>query len=163
MIFHPIPLIALIPGLFPRRLVERLNFVDRRRVCNKYPFIHIVHPIYLIHFIPGLVPQEAGGAVEFSGPRTGVNPFIHIVHPIYLIHFIPCIVPRRLVERLNFVDRGRVCIWGWSFGGYLAAMALAEDGRTIRQAFVDKQCTTLAKMYTNVLTVQHYFIEFIVF
>ena len=126
MIFHPIPLIAFIPGLFPRRLVERLNFVDRRRVCNKYPFIHIVHPIYLIHFIP-------------------------------------CIVPRRLVERLNFVDRGRVCIWGWSFGGYLAAMALAEDGRTIRQAFVDKQCTTLAKMYTNVLTVQHYFIEFIVF
>ncbi len=42
------------------------------------------------------------------------------------------------MERLSFVDRARVCIWGWSFGGYLAAMALAEDARTNRQAFVDK-------------------------
>jgi cephalosporin-C deacetylase-like acetyl esterase len=42
------------------------------------------------------------------------------------------------VERLSFVDRARVCIWGWSFGGYLAAMALAEDARTNRQALVDK-------------------------
>ncbi len=42
------------------------------------------------------------------------------------------------MERLSFVDRARVCIWGWSFGGYLAAMALAEDARTNRQALVDK-------------------------
>jgi hypothetical protein len=34
------------------------------------------------------------------------------------------------VERLSFVDWARVCIWGWSFGGYLAAMALAEETRT---------------------------------
>ncbi len=34
------------------------------------------------------------------------------------------------MERLSFVDRARVCIWGWSFGGYLAVMALAEDART---------------------------------
>ena len=42
------------------------------------------------------------------------------------------------MERLSFVDWARVCIWGWSFGGYLAAMALAEDARTNRQALVDK-------------------------
>jgi hypothetical protein len=34
------------------------------------------------------------------------------------------------VERLSFVDRARVCIWGWSFGSYLAAIALAKDAGT---------------------------------
>jgi len=28
---------------------------------------------------------------------------------------------------MSFVDKNKVGIWGWSFGGYMAGMALAKD------------------------------------
>ena len=36
-------------------------------------------------------------------------------------------VMRDLVESLHYVDSSRVCVWGWSYGGYLAGLLLARD------------------------------------
>ena len=32
-----------------------------------------------------------------------------------------------LVDSLHYVDRSRVCVWGWSYGGYLAGLLLTRD------------------------------------
>jgi dipeptidyl aminopeptidase/acylaminoacyl peptidase len=31
------------------------------------------------------------------------------------------------VDNTSYIDDSRVAVWGWSFGGYLAAQMLAED------------------------------------
>ncbi|XP_049831347.1 venom dipeptidyl peptidase 4-like [Schistocerca gregaria] len=36
-------------------------------------------------------------------------------------------VTKRLTEKYGFIDASRVGIWGWSYGGYATAMALAQD------------------------------------
>lgn len=34
---------------------------------------------------------------------------------------------RKIQEKLPYVDSSRTAIWGWSYGGYVAGMALATD------------------------------------
>jgi dipeptidyl aminopeptidase/acylaminoacyl peptidase len=34
---------------------------------------------------------------------------------------------RYLRDSLHFVDKRRVAVWGWSYGGFMAAMALARE------------------------------------
>jgi len=38
-------------------------------------------------------------------------------------------VIRHLAESLSYVDSSKICVWGWSYGGYLTGRILAEDGR----------------------------------
>ena len=33
---------------------------------------------------------------------------------------------RELRKLLSYVDTSKVCVWGWSFGGYLTGLLLAE-------------------------------------
>lgn len=37
------------------------------------------------------------------------------------------LLSRKLEETLPYIDKNRMGIWGWSYGGYAAAMALAKD------------------------------------
>lgn len=39
----------------------------------------------------------------------------------------------KLREKLPFIDGKRVAIWGWSYGGFVAAMALAKDNSSVFQ------------------------------
>jgi dipeptidyl aminopeptidase/acylaminoacyl peptidase len=36
-------------------------------------------------------------------------------------------VTRHLVHNLDFVWKNKVCVWGWSFGGFLASRVVQED------------------------------------
>ena len=38
---------------------------------------------------------------------------------------------RKLQEQFNFIDANHTGIWGWSYGGYAAAMALANDDKHV--------------------------------
>eukprot|EP00090_Calanus_glacialis_P007913 TRINITY_DN16308_c0_g1_i1.p1 TRINITY_DN16308_c0_g1~~TRINITY_DN16308_c0_g1_i1.p1 ORF type:complete len:847 (-),score=98.44 TRINITY_DN16308_c0_g1_i1:552-3092(-) len=38
-------------------------------------------------------------------------------------------VIRHLADKLPYIDDNKICVWGWSYGGYLTGMILAEDGR----------------------------------
>lgn len=40
-----------------------------------------------------------------------------------------------LAKNLTFIDASKVAIWGWSYGGYAAAMALAQSNAQARQHF----------------------------
>ena len=33
----------------------------------------------------------------------------------------------------KFIDESKVCVWGWSFGGFLTARVLALDGENSMQ------------------------------
>lgn len=37
------------------------------------------------------------------------------------------IFKRKLAIRLPYIDSTKIAIWGWSYGGYSSAMALAQD------------------------------------
>lgn len=41
-------------------------------------------------------------------------------------------VTRYLQQNTHWVDRNRTCIWGWSYGGYAASLALARGGDVFR-------------------------------
>ncbi|XP_028157374.1 venom dipeptidyl peptidase 4-like isoform X2 [Ostrinia furnacalis] len=43
-------------------------------------------------------------------------------------------VTRYLQQNFNWVDGNRTCIWGWSYGGYAASLALARGGDVFRCA-----------------------------
>ncbi|XP_041972903.1 venom dipeptidyl peptidase 4 [Aricia agestis] len=43
-------------------------------------------------------------------------------------------VTRYLQQQLHWVDGNRTCIWGWSYGGYAASLALARGGDVFRCA-----------------------------
>lgn len=38
---------------------------------------------------------------------------------------------RKLTEHFKFIDKERIAIWGWSYGGYASAMALAQDEENV--------------------------------
>ena len=38
-------------------------------------------------------------------------------------------VIRHLVKNHKFIDSERVCVWGWSYGGYVTGRILAAIGR----------------------------------
>lgn len=38
---------------------------------------------------------------------------------------------RKLQEKFSFIDANHTGIWGWSYGGYAAAMALANDDKHV--------------------------------
>ncbi|KAI8439998.1 hypothetical protein MSG28_001437 [Choristoneura fumiferana] len=47
---------------------------------------------------------------------------------------LPMLVYVHLHENLSFLDSNRTCIWGWSYGGYAASLALARGGDVFRCA-----------------------------
>lgn len=34
---------------------------------------------------------------------------------------------RKLASEFKFIDRNNMAIWGWSYGGFAAGLALAQD------------------------------------
>lgn len=41
------------------------------------------------------------------------------------------IIHSKLTELFPFIDEKNVAIWGWSYGGYVAGMALAKDDKKV--------------------------------
>ena len=37
-------------------------------------------------------------------------------------------VVHQLVQRIKYIDIDKICVWGWSYGGYLTSRILAEPG-----------------------------------
>lgn len=50
-------------------------------------------------------------------------------------------VARYLSNNLSFIDSNRVAIWGWSYGGYAAAKALARSSKEARQQAISQRAS----------------------
>lgn len=42
-----------------------------------------------------------------------------------------CAISNRYLQSFSYVDSDRIAIYGWSYGGYVAGMALARDNENI--------------------------------
>uniref|UniRef100_A0AAG5DHZ4 Venom dipeptidyl peptidase 4 n=1 Tax=Anopheles atroparvus TaxID=41427 RepID=A0AAG5DHZ4_ANOAO len=59
---------------------------------------------------------------------------------------------RKLADQLPYVDRERLAIWGWSYGGYASAMALAQDTSRVFQCAVSVAPVTDWSFYDSIYT-----------
>uniref|UniRef100_A0A182MBV6 Venom dipeptidyl peptidase 4 n=1 Tax=Anopheles culicifacies TaxID=139723 RepID=A0A182MBV6_9DIPT len=59
---------------------------------------------------------------------------------------------QKLAQQLPFIDPGRVAIWGWSYGGYASAMALAQDSNHVFQCAVSVAPVTDWLFYDSIYT-----------
>ncbi|XP_053689574.1 venom dipeptidyl peptidase 4 isoform X2 [Sabethes cyaneus] len=59
---------------------------------------------------------------------------------------------KTLTERLSFIDPERVAIWGWSYGGYASAMALAKDAQHVFKCAVSVAPVTDWTFYDSIYT-----------
>lgn len=60
--------------------------------------------------------------------RLGKNKIISLSF-VEIIWFL--FLFRKLGEQLPYIDSKRVAIWGWSYGGFSAAAALAKDNSSV--------------------------------
>ncbi|CRK90577.1 CLUMA_CG004279, isoform A [Clunio marinus] len=61
-------------------------------------------------------------------------------------------VTKLLIERFKFIDPERVGIWGWSYGGYATAMALAKDTEMVFKCGVSVAPVTSFRFYDTIYT-----------
>ncbi|EAT37053.1 AAEL010912-PA [Aedes aegypti] len=59
---------------------------------------------------------------------------------------------KKLAEKLPFVDPNRTAIWGWSYGGYASAMALAKDTQHVFKCAVSVAPVTDWTFYDSIYT-----------
>ncbi|XP_055621786.1 venom dipeptidyl peptidase 4 isoform X2 [Toxorhynchites rutilus septentrionalis] len=59
---------------------------------------------------------------------------------------------QKLAEKLNFIDPSRIAIWGWSYGGYASAMALAKDEQHVFKCAVSVAPVTDWTFYDSIYT-----------
>ncbi|XP_055533740.1 venom dipeptidyl peptidase 4 isoform X2 [Wyeomyia smithii] len=59
---------------------------------------------------------------------------------------------KKLAEELNFIDPTRVAIWGWSYGGYASAMALAKDTENVFKCATSVAPVTDWTFYDSIYT-----------
>lgn len=57
---------------------------------------------------------------------------------------------RYLRDTLHFIDKRRVAVWGWSYGGFVAALALASPKSVFRCAIAVAPVTNW-KLYGEML------------
>lgn len=50
---------------------------------------------------------------------------------IYFLTIFKNNTRRKLSEKLPYIDSKRIGIWGWSYGGYASAWALARDNSSV--------------------------------
>ncbi|XP_076651634.1 dipeptidyl peptidase 10 isoform X1 [Halictus rubicundus] len=58
-------------------------------------------------------------------------------------------VTEYLRDSLHFVDKRRVAIWGWSYGGFVAALALAHPDRNVFQCGISVAPIVSWKLYDS--------------
>ncbi|XP_058466895.1 venom dipeptidyl peptidase 4 isoform X2 [Malaya genurostris] len=59
---------------------------------------------------------------------------------------------KKLAEQLHFIDPSRMAIWGWSYGGYASAMALAKDDQNVFKCAVSVAPVTDWTFYDSIYT-----------
>ena len=70
-----------------------------------------------------------------------------------LAHNLPHPLPRRyLRDSLHFIDKNRVGVWGWSYGGFVAAMLLSQPNQDIFQCGISVAPVTSWRLYGMLLT-----------
>lgn len=64
--------------------------------------------------------------------------FIQLMIYIYFAQFLKIFfyymisVCRHLLTTLNFIDKNRVGLWGWGYGGYVTAMVLGSQQKVFK-------------------------------
>lgn len=75
-----------------------------------------------------IVAQIDGRGSGFQGDK--------LLHTIYYhlgsVEIEDQIAVTKYLQDLKFVDKGRIAVWGWSYGGFAAAMILAQDQEVFR-------------------------------
>lgn len=54
-------------------------------------------------------------------------------------------------DSLHFVDKQRVAVWGWSYGGFVAALALAHPGQDVFECGISVAPIVSWKLHGTIL------------
>merc|ERR1719273_2942069 len=61
-------------------------------------------------------------------------------------------VLHHLVNNISYIDRSRIAVWGWSYGGYLAGQLLAEDNQDLLACAVSVAPVVQWQLYDSAYT-----------
>jgi len=61
-------------------------------------------------------------------------------------------VAKKLTEKYSFIDSGNVGIWGWSYGGFTTASALARDDENVFKCGISVAPVTSWMYYDSIYT-----------
>ncbi|XP_075211314.1 dipeptidyl peptidase 4 omega [Lycorma delicatula] len=96
------------------------NLVNERFTIDWNTYLAVNHSV-IIGYIDARNSGMRGDKIRFAGYRNLGT--VEVEDTIY--------VTKYLQDNLNYIDRNRSALWGWSYGGYTTVMTLANDTKDV--------------------------------
>ena len=61
-------------------------------------------------------------------------------------------VIKYLSDNIKYIDADKMCVWGWSYGGYVAGMMMAEDRESLLSCGISVSPVTQWHQYDTAYT-----------
>ncbi|XP_076628589.1 dipeptidyl peptidase 10 isoform X1 [Colletes latitarsis] len=137
----------------------------REDEITRYPLIvqvygapgsQLVTDMFKIDWNTYLASRKNMIVAQIDGRGSGGQGYKFLHEVYYRLGFVEVAdqleVTEYLRDSLHFVDKQRVAIWGWSYGGFVAAMSLAQPEQDVFQCGISVAPVVSWKLYDSAYT-----------